>query len=57
MSSVSITGSVRVYNLKHKKVLCHSKFASGGSVLIWAPLSVDPAGVTLLTGYSDGVFR
>ena len=46
-----------MYNLKYNKVLCHSKFASGGSALAWAPLSMDPAGITLLTGYSDGVLR
>ena len=54
---VIIVGSVRVYDLESNKVLCHSKYTSGGNSLIWAPLSVDPNGLTLITGHSDGVLR
>ena len=43
--------------MKDKAVLCHSKFAGGGSTMLWAPLSVDKDGLTLLTGFADGVFR
>ena len=54
---VIIVGSVRVNDLESNKLLCHSKYTSGGSSLIWAPLSVDPNGLTLITGHSDGVLR
>ena len=43
--------------MKDKAVLCHSKFAGGGSTMLWAPLSLDKDGLTLLTGFADGVFR
>ena len=50
-------GSVRVYNVPEKKLLCHSEFASGGSALIWAPIEVDEQAVTLIAGFVDGVVR
>ena len=50
-------GSVRVYDLESNKLLCHSKYTSGGNSLVWAPLSVDPNGLTLITGHSDMVLR
>ena len=50
-------GSVRVYDLESNKLLCHYKYSSGGNSLLWAPLSVDPNGLTLFTGHSDGVLR
>ena len=50
-------GSVRVYDLESNKLLCHYKYTSGGNSLLWAPLSVDPNGLTLFTGHSDGVLR
>ena len=56
MSMVAL-GSVRVYSLPDKQVLCHSEFASGGSSLIWAPVSVDAQAVTIIAGFTDGVLR
>ena len=50
-------GSVRVYDLPARQLLCHSRFASGGSSLLWAPLEVDPSASTLLAGFQDGVLR
>ena len=50
-------GSVRVYNLYTSSLLCHCKYSSGGNSLVWAPLTVDTNGLTLYTGFSDGVLR
>ena len=46
-----------MYDLPARQLLCHSRFASGGSSLLWAPLEVDPSGSTLLAGFQDGVLR
>ena len=46
-----------MYDLESNKLLCHYKYSSGGNSLLWAPLSVDPNGLTLFTGHSDGVLR
>ena len=50
-------GSVRVYDLPSKQLLCHSQYASGGSSLIWAPVAVDPSAMTIFAGFTDGVVR
>ncbi len=50
-------GSVRVYDLPTRVVLCHSQFSSGGSSLLWAPPTIDPTTTTLITGHQDGVLR
>ncbi len=50
-------GSIRVYDLPEKKLLCHSEFASGGSALMWAPIEIDEQAVTLIAGFADGVVR
>ncbi len=52
-----LPGSVRVYNLSNKQLLCHSEFVSGGSSILWAPCSVDPQAVTIIAGFVDGVIR
>ena len=57
LSLFNFIGSVRVYDFESAKVLCHTKYPNGGSSLLWAPLSVDASGLTLLTGYGDGVLR
>ncbi len=46
-----------MYDLPSKEVLCHSQFSSGGSSILWAPPSVDPTTITLITGHQDGVLR
>ncbi len=50
-------GSVRVYSLESSEVLCHVKYPSGGSSLIWGPLILDASGMTLVAGFTDGVVR
>ena len=44
-------------SLETSSVLCHIKYPSGGSFLIWAPLTVDSSGMTLIAGFTDGVLR
>jgi WD40 repeat protein len=56
-ASIAEDGSVRVYDMANDKVMCHTKYPSGGSSLIWAPSSVDINGYTLITGHTDGVVR
>ena len=46
-----------MYDLPSRQLLCHSKFSSGGSSLLWAPLSVDPSATCLVIGFQDGVLR
>ena len=50
-------GSVRVCQFESSEILCHVKYPGGGSSLIWAPLSVDSSGLTLVAGFTDGVVR
>lgn len=52
-----LIGSVRVYDLPSKQLLCHSQYTSGGSSLIWAPVTVDPSATTIFAGFTDGVIR
>ena len=52
-----LIGSVRVSSLESSEVLCHVKYPSGGSSLVWAPLTVDSSGMTLIAGFTDGVLR
>ena len=52
-----LVGSVRVYDLPSKQLLCHSQYTSGGSSLIWAPVIVDPSATTIFAGFTDGVVR
>ena len=46
-----------MYDLPTKQLLCHSQYTSGGSSLIWAPVSVDESATTIFAGFSDGVVR
>ena len=48
---------MRVYDLPSKQLLCHSQYTSGGSSLIWAPVTVDPSATTIFAGFTDGVVR
>lgn len=52
-----LVGSVRVYDLPNKQLLCHSQYTLGGSSLIWAPVTVDPSATTIFAGFTDGVVR
>ena len=52
-----LAGSVRVYDLPSKQLLCHSQYTSGGSSLIWAPVTIDPSATTIFAGFTDGVVR
>ena len=56
-SATSRSGSVRVYNLPEKELVCHSEFASGGSTVLWAPTTIDQQAVTIIAGFTDGVVR
>ena len=57
MMIIVLVGSVRVYDLPSKQLLCHNQYTSGGSSLIWAPLTVDPSATTIFAGFTDGVVR
>ena len=52
-----IVGSVRVYDLDSRDLLCHTHFSGGGASLIWAPPTVESTFTTLLAGFRDGVMR
>ena len=54
MSILVVSGSVRVYDLESKAVMCHARYSSGGSALLWPLLSGDS---TLIAGFQDGVVR
>ncbi len=46
-----------MYNTETKEVLSHRDFPSGGSSLLWAPISVDGEACTIICGHTDGVVR
>lgn len=46
-----------MYDLPEKQLVCHSEFVSGGSTLLWAPITIDSQAVTIIAGFVDGVVR
>lgn len=52
-----IAGSVRVYDLATRELLCHTHLSGGGASLMWAPPTVESPSTTLLAGFRDGVMR
>lgn len=50
-------GRVRVYDYVGQKLLATSSFSAGGTVLSFAPQTVDPSGRTVAVGFADGVIR
>jgi WD40 repeat protein len=56
-ASIGHDGSVRVYDLGSKELLCHTQFSGGGASLIWAPTTVETPTTTILAGFRDGILR
>ncbi|XP_052805423.1 cilia- and flagella-associated protein 44-like isoform X2 [Mya arenaria] len=49
--------TVRVFDYVQQKQICDTRFASGGTSIIWMPDIVDPKGGTVVVGFEDGVVR
>eukprot|EP01083_Nonionella_stella_P033454 91596_1 len=60
-SHVAVTagqdGSVRCWDVRHKKVIYAREFEDPVTSLCWPPLSVDDKNRTVLVGFSNGVVR
>ncbi|CAM9232735.1 unnamed protein product, partial [Lampetra fluviatilis] len=56
-ASTAQDGRVRVYDTTCGALLAESLFPQAGTSLAWAPTSVDPSGLLLCVGFSDGVVR
>ncbi|XP_061589187.1 cilia- and flagella-associated protein 44 [Cololabis saira] len=57
MATTTLDRSVRVFDFLTKRELTTSHFNQGGTTLSWAPLSINPNGSLLVTGFQDGVVR
>ncbi|XP_068601301.1 cilia- and flagella-associated protein 44-like [Brachionichthys hirsutus] len=57
MATTSPDCSVRVFDFLSSRELASIYFNQGGTVINWAPTSVDQSGGLLVTGFEDGVVR
>ncbi|XP_029963563.1 cilia- and flagella-associated protein 44-like [Salarias fasciatus] len=57
MATTSLSRSVKVFDFLHKRELTTANFNQGGTVLLWAPLSVSSSQCLLVVGFEDGVVR
>ncbi|KAM6902317.1 cilia- and flagella-associated protein 44 [Xenentodon cancila] len=57
MATTTLDRSVRVFDFLAQRELTTSHFSQGGTTLSWAPLSLNPNGSLLVTGFEDGVVR
>ncbi|XP_031554688.1 cilia- and flagella-associated protein 44-like isoform X2 [Actinia tenebrosa] len=57
VATTGVDHTVRVYDYLSKKQICHKKYNSGGSNLLWVPKMVDAKGTSILAGFADGVVR
>ncbi|XP_060551905.1 LOW QUALITY PROTEIN: cilia- and flagella-associated protein 44-like [Ruditapes philippinarum] len=57
---VATTGAdhtVRVFDYVQQKQICDTRFAAGGTSLVWIPNIIDPKGGSVIVGFEDGVVR
>ena len=50
-------GYIRLWDIPNKMLLSELKFESSLSRLVWAPLDLDPEGVSIYAGFHDGCIR
>lgn len=50
-------GRLHVYDYVADKLLFWHQFVAKGCCMLWLPLAVDPSGVVLVLGFTDGVVR
>ncbi|XP_053372820.1 cilia- and flagella-associated protein 44-like [Mercenaria mercenaria] len=57
VASTGADHTVRVFDYVQQKQICDTKFASGGTALLWIPKIIDPKGGSVIVGFEDGVVR
>ena len=56
-ASTGRDGTVRCLDYVSRKPLYTARFPVGGTAVAWAPLTVDPDGLSVAAGFEDGVVR